>query len=86
MANFEQLVTSVVATLREVTPRDSVELGVIHGFCLDAAEEKAPNLITFLSRVEGLQALSAQLSRLPDFLQPVGVEGATWLFVQKSTP
>ena len=82
MASFEQLVTAVVSTLRELTPREDVELGVIHGFCLDAAQQKAPNLISFLSSVEGLQALSAQLSRLPDFLEPVGVDGATWHFVQ----
>jgi hypothetical protein len=84
MAGFEQLFTSVVADLRKITPREHVELGVIHGFCLDAAHSKAPNLIAFLSSIEGLDALAALLSRLPHFVQPVGIQGATWQFVESA--
>lgn len=81
MERFEELVKAVVVNMREITPRDTVELGVIHGFCIDAAASDAPDLITFMSSVAGLEAITAQLARLPEYLTAVAVDGATWQFV-----
>ncbi|MBW9089718.1 hypothetical protein JNB91_18010 [Rhizobium wenxiniae] len=84
MERFEELVKAVIVSMREITPRETVELGVIHGFCIDAAETEAPDLITFLSSVAGLEAVTAQLGRLPEYLTAVAVDGATWQFVPKA--
>lgn len=81
IATFQVLVHDVVAGLRDLSPRSTVELGVIHGFCVDAARERAPTLVAFLSSVDGLEALSAELSRMPEILSTVGVDGAEWQFV-----
>jgi len=81
MERFEELVKAVVVNMLEITPRQTVELGVIHGFCIDAAETEAPDLIAFLSSVAGLEAITAQLSRLPQYLTATAVDGATWQFV-----
>jgi hypothetical protein len=78
---FGGLVLEVVVALREVSPRSTVELGVIHGFCVDAAHANAPALVNFLSSVEGLQALSAELSRMSEKITAVGIDGAEWRFV-----
>lgn len=85
MASFDELVKSVVESLRAATPRDTVELGVIHGFCIDAAHKNA-SMVTFLSSVGGLEALSAQLSRLPDQIEAVDIDGSMWQFVPKAEP
>lgn len=81
---FQELVDGVVCELRDLSPRSTVELGVIHGFCVDAAKDNAPTLVSFLSSVDGLQALSAELSKMPEILTAVGVDGATWRFADKN--
>jgi hypothetical protein len=81
---FQELVDGVVCGLRDLSPRSTVELGIIHGFCVDAAKDNAPTLVSFLSSVDGLQALSAALARMPETVTAVGVDGATWRFVDKN--
>jgi hypothetical protein len=81
--NLQDLIGDVIVSLRDLSPRPTVELGVIHGFCVDAARQYAPTLVTFLSSVDGLHALSAELSKMPDTVIAVGVDGAEWRFVEK---
>jgi hypothetical protein len=85
MASFDALVKSVVESLSAATPRDTVELGVIHGFCIDAAHPNV-SMVDFLSSVGGLEALSAQLSRLPEHIEAVDIDGSLRKFVPKAEP
>lgn len=82
MTNFEEMVETVIKALRDATPREVVELGVLHGFCVDVAREAHPNLLLFLSSPQGLEALAAHLSRMPDVVEPANVEGTRWRFVE----
>ncbi len=81
MSSFEVVVETVVAALRDITPRETVELGVLHGFCVDAAREAYPHLVMFLSSVEGLNAFTAHLYRLTAVIEAVDVTGSTWRFL-----
>lgn len=80
--SFDQLVGTVLAEARALTPRDTIELGVIHGFCRDFAEKQAPGYIDLLSRVESLQALVPALERHPALVLPATPEKALWNFVR----
>jgi hypothetical protein len=64
------------------TRRETVELGVIHGFCIDFAEHLAPNMIEPLSSIEGLRALVAALERRPHITIPVDGDIARWGFAR----
>jgi hypothetical protein len=76
------LVTKVITAARDFTPRETVELGVIHGLCLDAARKSAPHMIEFLSSVRGLVAITVTLSQLPHIVTTNDPKGATWTFVR----
>ncbi|TNM62767.1 hypothetical protein [Aliirhizobium smilacinae] len=82
--SFDELVGNVLAEARDITPRKTIEFGVIHGFCRDFAEDQAPGYIDLLSRVEGLQALVPALERRPDLVLPATPEKALWYFVRDS--
>ncbi len=81
-SDFTQFVTEVVITAREITPRKSVELGVIHGFCTEVAHKRASHMLEFLASVNGLTALSLELSRMPDLITAEDVNGSMWAFVR----
>lgn len=49
------LVIKITTTARDFTPRRSVELGVLHGLCLDAARKHEPHLVEFVASVPGLK-------------------------------
>lgn len=80
--SFIRFVQEVVSDVRDVTPRPAAELGVIHGFCLDAAHARRPELVDFLMSPGGLAALSGALAQMPDKVLQANVEGATWKFVR----
>jgi hypothetical protein len=79
---FNALVLRVTLAMRDFTPRQHVELGVIHGMCVEAARKHEPHLIDFLSSVTGLAALSAALSQLPHIVVTSDANGALWAFVR----
>lgn len=81
-SDFTQFVVEVVITAREITPRRSVELGTIHGFCTEVAHKRASHLLEFLASVNGLAALSAALSQMPDLVIAKDVSGSMWTFVR----
>ncbi len=81
--SFIDFVEEVVDSLREITPRSSVELGVLHGFCLDAAQERRKKFVDFLTSPGGLTALSAALGQMPDKVLQTDIEGKTWKFVRE---
>jgi hypothetical protein len=83
LLSFDELVGSVLSEARNFTPRTEIEFGVIHGFCRDFAEDRAPGYIDLLSRVEGLQALVPALERRPDLVRPATPEKALWYFVRE---
>jgi hypothetical protein len=76
------LVTKVMIAARDFTPRDAVELGVIHGLCVDAARKGAPHLTEFLASVSGLVAITGVLSQLPHIVVANDPNGAVWTFVR----
>lgn len=76
------LVTKVTTTARDFTPRRSVELGVLHGLCLDAARKHEPHLVEFVASVPGLIAISGILSQLPHIIASNDPDGAMWSFVR----
>jgi len=80
--SFIEFVEQVVSELRALTPRSTVELGILHGFCLDAAQARQPQLVDFLTSPAGLAALSATLGQMPDKVLQADIEGATWEFVR----
>ncbi|AYD05108.1 hypothetical protein [Neorhizobium sp. NCHU2750] len=86
MTLLEQFIEHLILGLREISPRDTVELGVLHGFAVDAAQMEAPKLATFLSSVDGLQAFCAELHRLPEMIQPVDIDGSEWRFIRAAVP
>lgn len=79
---FIALVTKVTSAAREFTPRQTVELGVLHGLCLDAARNHDPDLVDFIASVRGLAALSVTLSQLPHLVVANDLKGAEWTFVR----
>lgn len=86
MTVLEQFIKHLIISLREISPRDTVELGVLHGFAVDAAQDQAPKLAIFLSSVDGLQAFCAELHRLPNVIQPLNIDGSEWRFVREAVP
>lgn len=81
--SFIEFVEEVVAEVRDITPRSSVELGILHGFCLDAAQQRRPKLVDFLTSPAGLSALSAALGQMSDKVLQADVDGSTREFVRK---
>ncbi len=77
------LVTKVTTAARDFTPRQTIELAVIHGFCLDTARRNAPHLIEFLSSVPGLVAITTTLTQLPHIVTTEDPRGAVWSFVRR---
>ncbi|TWF47534.1 hypothetical protein [Neorhizobium alkalisoli] len=82
MTSPEQFIERVITGLRDISPRDTVELGVLHGFAVDAAQSDTPKLAAFLSSLDGLEAFCAEQHRLPEIIQPVSVDGSEWRFVR----
>jgi hypothetical protein len=82
---FHTLVLRVTTAMRDFTPRQSVELGVIHGMCVEAARQHEPQLVDFLNSVNGLTALSAALSQLPHVVVTADVNSGQWTFVRPAT-
>lgn len=82
MTSMAQFVERLLCELRAMSSRDTVELGVLHGFAVDAAQAYYPKLATFLSSVDGLQAFCAELHRLPELIEPINIDGSDWRFVQ----
>lgn len=80
--DFIEFVAGVIDSTIALTPRANVELGVIHGFCVDAAYERQPHFIEFLAPPSGLAALSSALSQMPQKLQPIDVDAGLWTFVR----
>lgn len=65
---LEELVDRVLLAVRDMTPRDTIELGVLHGFCLDTAKDLYPERVRFsrvqedwrtLSRSSGVDPMSS---------------------------
>ena len=81
---FIDFVSSVIDDIRDLTPRDTIELGVIHGFCVDAAQARRPHFIEFLSDAGSLAALSAALAQLPHKVTSVDVTGAAWRLAEQA--
>jgi hypothetical protein len=79
---FTDFVKKVVSDARDITPRPTVELGILHGFCLDAAQVRQPQFVDFLTSPGGLAALSAALAQMPDKVVQADIDGATWEFVR----
>lgn len=82
LMTFEELAARVIVTARDQTPRPAIELGVIHGFCLDVAEDLAPELIGVLASVDGLHLLVAALETMPDIVKPSSGDKSSWEFVR----
>jgi hypothetical protein len=80
LLTLDDLVDHVITFVCGATRRETIELGVIHGFCIDFAERLAPNMIEPLSTVDGLRALVAALERRPHVTMPVGGDLARWGF------
>lgn len=76
------LVTRVVLAARDFTPRQTIELGFIHGLCLDAARKNSPHLTEFLASVKGLVAITAILTQLPHIVTSNDPKGSIWTFVR----
>lgn len=82
LLTFEELAAKVMVMARGQTPRRAIELGVIHGFCLDVAEDLAPELIRVLATVDGLHQLVGVLETMPDVVKPSSADKASWEFVR----
>lgn len=78
-----ELITRVITAARDFTPRDTVELGFVHGLCLDAAHTHHPELVEFLASPRGLAAVSLVLSQRPEIVKSDDPKGAVWTFVRK---
>lgn len=78
------LVTQVVSAARDFTPRDTVELGFLHGLCLDAARTHHPDLLDFIASPRGLAAVTVILTQLPDVVTAKEPTSGTWAFVRKT--
>jgi len=78
-----EFVAPVVLMARDFLPRDSLELGVLHGFCLDAAKDHAPHMLRFLASVDSLETLASALGQLPRIIVAADCKGASWQFVRE---
>ena len=81
--SFDELVGSVLTTMRDATPRKTIEFGVIQGFCRDFAEDLAPEFVDLLNRVEGLSSLVPALEKRPDLVMAASEEKGLWRFVRE---
>jgi len=77
------LITQVITAARDFTPRETVELGFVHGLCLDAANAHQPDLVEFLASTRGLAAVALVLSQRPEIVTSDDPKGAVWTFVRK---
>jgi len=77
------LITQVITAARDFTPRETVELGFVHGLCLDAANAHHPDLIDFLASTRGLAAVALVLSQRPEIVTSSDAKGPVWTFVRK---
>ncbi|WP_312407315.1 hypothetical protein [Rhizobium sp.] len=78
------LITLVITAARDFTPRETIELGFVHGLCLDAANAHHPDLVEFLATARGLSAVAIVLSQSPEIVTSDDPIGAVWTFVRKS--
>ena len=77
------LITQVITAARDFTPRDTVELGFVHGLCLDAANAHHPDLVEFLASTRGLAAVALVLAQRSEIVTSDDPTGAVWAFVRK---
>ncbi|MFJ6323333.1 MULTISPECIES: hypothetical protein [unclassified Rhizobium] len=82
LLTFDELTAQVISMARDQTPRASIELGVIQGFCLDVAADLSPDLVRYLSSVSGLDQLVSTLESMPDLIRPAASDRALWNFVR----
>lgn len=78
------LITRVITAARDFTPRATVELGFVHGLCLDAANAHHPDLVEFLATPSGLAAIVLVLSQRPEIVTTDDPRKAIWTFVRPS--
>lgn len=78
-----ELITQVITAARDFTPRETVELGFVHGLCLDAAHAHHPDLVEFLASTRGLAAMAIVLSQRPEIVTSDDPKRAVWTFVRK---
>jgi hypothetical protein len=82
LLTLEELTTQVIAMARGQTSRDTIELGVIQGFCVDVATDVSPDLVPLLSSVNGLDLLVSTLEGMPELIRPGAPDRAVWNFVR----
>lgn len=82
LLTLEELTAQVISMARDQTPRASIELGVIQGFCLDVAADLSPDLVPYLSSVKGLDQLVSTLESMPELISPDAPDRALWKFVR----
>lgn len=78
------LVTQVITAARDFTPRETVELGFVHGLCLDAANAHHPDLVEILATARGLAAVAVVLSQRPEIVTSDDPIGSVWTLVRRS--
>lgn len=81
--NLIELITRVITAARDFTPRETVELGFVHGLCLDAAHTHNPELVDFIASARGLAAIALVLSQCSEIVTSDDPKGAVWTFVRK---
>ncbi|MBO0144000.1 hypothetical protein JZX87_22840 [Agrobacterium sp. Ap1] len=82
LLTLDELTAQVISMARDYTPRNSIELGVIQGFCVDVAGDLSPDLVPLLSSVNGLEQLVSSLESMPDLIRPAAPDRALWNFVR----
>jgi len=74
------LVTQVITAARGFTPRETVELGFVHGLCLDAANAHHPDLVEILATARGLAAVGGVFFPRPGVGTSDEPLGCVWSF------
>lgn len=82
LLTFDELTAQVILMARDHTLRPSIELGVIQGFCLDVAADLSPDLVPYLSNVNGLDQLVSTLESMPELIRPAAPDRGLWNFVR----
>lgn len=82
LLTFDELVGRVILMARDATPRDTVELGAVHGLCLDLAADLAPELVDDLNSVDSLQRLIEVLDSKPNIVLPQLPDKSRWRFIR----
>lgn len=83
---FDELTARVLSMAIDQTSRETIELGVIQGFCLDLAEDLSPDLVPVLTSITGLELLVATLEHMPDFVTLAATDKSMWKLVRHCSP